>query len=291
MAEADREPVGGHRPVSDAVRDRLSVRRALGGELLSIVNLLGRPLLNAVGTRVGKVDDVVVRWERNSPYPQVVAVLARVGKGYAVVAVGDVTISQTSVELRSDRQVVARPGRQKGDVALARDVLDHQLVDLAGVQVVRANDVYLFDGPSGWELAGVDVGVRAFLRRLGPRRRRCPPPVRAIDWAELQSFVPRFTEEAAPNEGPADAAGEVGGAVKLGVPARDLKKLRAKDVASLLADLGRGQQAQVAALAPQSAAAEVLRQLDPAKRDALLAELNEDDRRRLERLLNGEPMS
>jgi hypothetical protein len=288
MAEADREPAKGRRPVSDAVRERLSVRHALEGQLLSLVNLLGRPLLDVEGTRVAKVDDVVVRWESNSAYPRVVAVLARVGKGYAVVASDDVTISQTGARLRSDGQVVALPVRQKGDVALGRDVLDHQLVDLAGVEVVRANDVYLFDSPNGWELTGVDVAVRAFLRRLGPRRRTCPPPVRAIDWADLQSFVPRFTDEALPNEpGPADAAGEVGGAVKLGVPARDLKKLRAKDVVSLLAELGRGPQAQVAALAPQSAAAEALRQLDPAQRDALLAELNEEDRRRLEQLLNG----
>jgi hypothetical protein len=289
MADADREPVKGRRPVSDAVRERLSVRRALEGQLVSLVNLLGQPLLDVEGTRVAKVDDVVVRWERNRAYPRVVAILAGVGKGHAVVGADDITISQTGVKLLADRQVVARPVRQKGDVALARDVLDHQLVDLAGVQVVRANDIYLFDSPNGWELAGVDVAVRAFLRRLGPRRHTCPPPVRAIDWADLQSFVPRFTDDALADEpGPADAAGEVGGAVKLGVPARDLKKLRAKDVASLLAELGRGQQAQVAALVPQSAAAEALRQLDPAQRDALLAELNEDDRRRLEELLNGE---
>jgi hypothetical protein len=287
MAEGDGEPIKGRRTVSDAVRERLSVRRALEGQLVSLVNLLGRPLLNNVGTRVATVDDVVVRWERDSAYPRVVAVLARTGKVYAVVAADDISISQTGVQLRSDRHMVARPVRQKGDVALARDVLDHQLVDLAGVEVRRANDIYLFDGPNGWELAGVDVASRAFLRRLGPRRRSCPPPLRAIDWAELQSFVPRFTDAALPIEpGPADAAGEVGGAVKLGVPARDLKKLRAKDVASLLAEPGRGQQAQVAALVPQSAAVEALRQLDPAQREALMAELSQDDRQRLEEILN-----
>jgi sporulation protein YlmC with PRC-barrel domain len=147
MADADGEAGKGRRPVSDALRERLSVRRALEGQLVSLVNLLGRPLLDVEGTRVGKVDDVVVRWERNSAYPRVVAILARVGKGYAVVAADDITISQTGVKLRSDRQVVARPVRQRGDVALARDVLDHQLVDLAGVEVVRANDVYLFMAP------------------------------------------------------------------------------------------------------------------------------------------------
>jgi hypothetical protein len=53
-----------------------------------------------------------------------------------------------------------------GDVALAREVLDRQVVDTSGVQVVRAADAYLVDGPQGWELAGIDVGLRSFGRRL-----------------------------------------------------------------------------------------------------------------------------
>jgi len=261
------------------------VRRALAGELISLANLLGRPLLDDAGTKVATVDDVVVHWVRGSSYPRVVAVLARIGKGYGLVGDQDVTITQRSVRLRTGRQIVAKPVRQKGYVALARDVLDHQLVDVAGVQVVRANDVYLFGGVHGWELAGVDVGVWAFLRRLGRRRRMCPPPVRAIDWADLQSFVPRYLDASLPESEPAAAAGEVGGAVRLAVPAGDLKKLRAQDIAAILAELGRGQQAQVAALAPASTAAEALAQLSPPQRQALLAELTEEDRRRLEGLL------
>jgi Mg/Co/Ni transporter MgtE len=58
-------------------------------------------------------------------------------------------------------------------------------------------------------------------------------------------------------------------------------------VAAILAELGRGQQAQVAALAAPSPAVEALLQLDPARRDALLAELSETDRARLKALLNG----
>jgi hypothetical protein len=50
------------------------------------------------------------------------------------------------------------------------DVLDHQLVDLVGLEVRRANDIHLLDRPNGWELTGVDVASRAFLCRLGPRR-------------------------------------------------------------------------------------------------------------------------
>jgi hypothetical protein len=184
--------------------------------------------------------------------------------------------------------MVSRPVRTEGDVALARDVLDHQLVDISGVQVVRAADVYLLNREQGWELAGIDVGLRSLARRLLPRRRVCPPPDRAIDWADLQAFVPRFTDDALPGEhGPAATAGEVGGSVQFAGSAANLKKLRAGEVTAILANLGRGQQAQVAAQAEPSAAADALHQLDPARRAALLAELSESDRTRLEAMLGG----
>jgi Mg/Co/Ni transporter MgtE len=65
-----------------------------------------------------------------------------------------------------------------------------------------------------------------------------------------------------------------------------LHKLRAQQVASLLDSLGRREQAQLAVLTDSSTVAEVLRELEPAKLDALLAELDETDRARLLVLLS-----
>jgi hypothetical protein len=273
--------------LSAALHERIAARRTIADQAISLAHLLGRRVVNEEGTRVGKVSDIVVRWDAAVANPPVVAVLVGVGSGLAAVDLQDVTLTQTGVRLRSGRQMVSRPVRAEGDVALARDVLDRQLVDVAGVQVVRAADVYLLNGPRGLELAGIDVGVRSFTRRLFPKRRICPLPDRAIDWADLQTFVPRFPDAALPGKGPAAAAGIIGGGVQLARPASELKKLRASDVAAILAELGRGQQAQVAALAAPSAAVEALRQLDPAQRAALLAELSESDRQRLQAMLEG----
>jgi sporulation protein YlmC with PRC-barrel domain len=279
-------PRQGRGRVTGTLRQRLAVRQGIARRMVSLANLLGRPVVNDVGTTVGKVSDVVVQWSGTTPYPKVTGVLVTAGRGFGLVDVADVELSQTKVALRTAQVAVARPERSPGDVALARDVLDHQLVDLAGVQVVRAADVYLVDAPGGWELGGVDVGLRAFGRRLLPRRRHCPPPVRAVDWSELQSFTPRFADESLPRpEDPAAAAGQIGAAVRLSVPAARLNRLRAAEVAAVLAQLGRGEQAQVAALATSEAAAAALATLEPAQREALMAELSEPDRRRLMALL------
>ena len=270
------------------LRGRLSGRRAVAGELISLAQLLRRPVVDPTEARVGRVSDIVVRWEAGVKHPRVIGVLMSVGRGFTFVAARDATLEQWGVRLRSKQFLVATPERHKDDVVLARDLLDHQLIDIAGVQVVRAADVYLARIPDGWELAGIDVGLRSLVRRLLPQRRHsCPPPNRAIDWADLHAFVPRSFDPTSPGiRDPAAGAGTIGSSVQLASTAGELHKLRARQVASLLDSLGRREQAQLAVLTDSSTAAEVLRELDPAKLDALLAELDETDRARLLVLLS-----
>lgn len=268
------------------MRDHLAVRRALSGQLISLAQLVGRPIQDPQGTIVSRINDVVVRWDSGATHPPVTGILADARKGYAFIAIRDVLLGQTGVHLRSAKLVVGTPVRAEGDVALARDVLDRQLVDVAGVEVVRAADVYLVNWVNGWELAGIDVGQRALFRRLLPQRWTRPTPDRFIDWADLQAFVPRFDDTSGVNPShPAASAGVTGSSVQLASPAADLHRLRAKDVAALITDLDRPQQAQLATLAEPSAVAQALRELEPAKLEALLSELDDNDRTRLMALL------
>jgi sporulation protein YlmC with PRC-barrel domain len=269
------------------IRDQVVFRQALAGELISLANLVGRPIVDPAGNRVGRVSDVLVRWNRGTTHPPVVALLVKIGKGLATVAAGEVVLTQSVVRLRSTRTTASVAARQAGEVALAGDVLDHQLVDVTGVQVVRAADVYLARVRSGWELAGIDVGVWALLRRLWPKRKSCPVPDRALDWGDLQAFVPRFADQTpAGDPAPAAAAGQSGSSVQIAYPAAQLHRLRAREVAGLLSGLDRAGQTQLAELADTPTVAEALADLDPAKVDALLGELDEADRAKLRGLLS-----
>jgi sporulation protein YlmC with PRC-barrel domain len=162
--------------------------------VISLAHILGRPVRNAAGTRIGRVNDIVVQWGVGDEHPPVTGVFVQVRGARAVVQQSDVTLSQTEIRLRTDAQMEWRPVWGDDDVALARDVLDRRLVDASGVQVVRAADAYLLNGPQGWELAGIDVGVLSFGRRIVARRRACPPPDRVIDWTQLRLLVPGFTD-------------------------------------------------------------------------------------------------
>jgi magnesium transporter len=270
-------------------RKHFALNGALADRVISLAHILGRPVRTAAGTRIGRVSDIVVRWDAGNEHPPVTGIFVKVRGTQAVVQQADVRLSQTEIRLRSDARMKWRPVWGDDDVALARDVLDRQLVDTSGVQVVRAADAYLLNGPQGWELAGIDVGLLSFGRRLVTRRRACPPPDRVIDWAQLQAFVPRFTDTTAAWESaPATAAGTAGSGLQSGCAAAQLRELRGPEVAALLADLGRHKQAELVAMADPSSAVEALRQLDSDHRVALLAVLDEADRARLLAMLNGD---
>jgi len=272
------------------VRRRSERRRAgrmLHGQLISLVGLLHRPILDPDGTRIGRVDDLVIRWTKDDDYPPVAGILTRVGRGLVLIPVDDVDVSQTAVRLRTSRLEVHKPVRQAEHMALARDVLDHQLVDVGGVQVVRAADVYLVAAQDGLRLAGVDVSQRAFFWRVLPFRPAFRSPGRLIEWAQLQAFAPRSVDDADERQeaDPTSGAGVVGEPIRLAISADDLQTMGPVEVARVLAELGRDASAQLVSMTEPVTAAAALRSLRPDARDALLEALDPTDRARLDALI------
>ncbi len=304
-ASADGTPeTSRHRPRANRLvaRQAFAVRRALAGELISLAGLLGRPVLDLSGSKVGKVRDVAVR-PAAKDHPPVVSVLASFGKGHALLAAGEVTLTQSAVHLNVADYVLSDPAWPSGVLALAQNVLDHQVIDVRGIEVVRAADVYLVRFGDVWELAGVDVGPWSLVRRLLPRTRGCPPPERLIDWTDLHAFAsegrgpdggarakcgPFAAGAAGPGDPGGDNASTAATRVQLSSPAAKLHTLKARDVAALLGELGRHQQAALtAALGQSSTVVDALRQLEPAQLEALLGELDQHDQARLRALLDG----
>ena len=257
-------------------QQRLLATRSLRDHLISLAGIVNGPVLNHQAEEVGTVVDVVARWDGQEPYPPVTGLVLRVGRRVAFVSIDQVAdVTHDRVQLRTSRLDVREFARRAGEVMLGKDVIDHQLVDIDGVQVIRAADLYLAWMPSvptgaaaaaagagagsGAErvlrLVGADVSVQTLLRRLGPKRwRGRPTPERVIDWSNIQPF-----------------AGEVR-AVKLRSTNVGLHRLRPGELADLLEDLGRsGRQELLASLGPEMAA-DALEEMDPEELGALLRE-------------------
>jgi CBS domain-containing protein/sporulation protein YlmC with PRC-barrel domain len=249
----------GHR--FGAYTQRGTTLRQVRQEIISLVGLTGRPVLNQAGEEVGQVVDLVARVHNGDDYPAITGLVIRVGRRRAYLdaaAIGHV--GPRSVTLRTARMDLREFQRREGEVLLARDILDHQLVDTDEVQVIRAADLYLAQVGDQVRLVGVDVSLQTLLRRLGPKRWRWrPTPDRVIDWAAIESFGADSPEEPA--------------AVKLRTPHSSLRRLRPSELADVLEGLGRPGRREVLASLDHELAADALEEMEPDELTALLREV------------------
>ncbi|SEL04994.1 magnesium transporter MgtE N-terminal domain-containing protein [Streptacidiphilus jiangxiensis] len=228
--------------------------------LVSLAGLTGRPVLNPVGDEVGRVVDVVARLYGNEPYPPVTGLVVRVGRRRSFLTASAIgQIHADRVQLKSARMDLSEFVRRPGEVLLGRDVLDHQLVDVDGVQVNRAADLYLAPVGGRVLLVGVDVSLPTLLRRLGPKRWQTrATPDRVVDWQTVAPFAENATD------GPAE--------VKLNASRSALHRLRPAELADLLEDLGRAERQQLLAMLDPAHAADALEEMEPAELENLLRE-------------------
>jgi CBS domain-containing protein len=244
---------------------RLLTNQAVADALISAAGLVNCPVLDRGGAEVGRVVDLVVRWH-GEPYPPVTALVVRVARRKVYVPIDQVeTLDSDRVTLRSARLDLRDFDRRPGEVVLNGDVVDHQLVDVDGVRVVRAADLYLARVGDEYRLVGVDVGFQTLLRRLGPSRRRVRAvPGRVIDWAAIQPFG---TGNGADDD-PAAPPGEV----RLQKSNHALRRLRPAELADLLEELGREERQELLSALEPETASDALEEMEPDELGALLRE-------------------
>ena len=228
------EKAGLHDVRARRTRERASAR-ALQGSLISLAGLVGSPVRDASGKPVGKLRDVVVHWTRAAVHPHATAIVIRSGGRDALVGMRWVDIEAPApVRLRSSAVYARTLERRPADVALAYDVLDRQVVDTNGMQLVRPADVYLVDIDGLIEVAGIEVGVGARLRRIGPRRLRARArPQRVIDWATIRAFAPARSDGVGRGRRH-ELAGQAGAGLQLAVSAAEVRRLRPSEVEDAL---------------------------------------------------------
>ena len=170
--------------------ERLTALRHVQNALVNLAGLVGRPMQDQTGAEIGSVVDVVARWDGRMPHPPVTNLIVKVGRRRGWPPIGAVEdLRHDLVGLRSAQPDLRDFIRRHGEVELARDVVDHQLVDTYGAQLVRASDLYLARVADIVQLVRVDVGFASLLRRLAPARLRTKPtPEKVIDSAGITSF-------------------------------------------------------------------------------------------------------
>lgn len=251
--------------------------------------LIGLPLLDQDGDVVGYLSDLIARIEVNGHpqrYPHVTGLVVRPGGrggppperltgrqmrhpppgGHAFFARWNVVarLEEHGIVLHSTHFDLRPFRRREGEVLLAKDVLDKQLVDLRGRRVVRANDVILAAGPTlpALIVLGVDISTGALLSRLLPAAlaRKIEPWLhrRLIPWDDIEVFT-------------TDAPG-----VRLRLKHEKLRRLHPADLAALVEQLPRAGGAELLAALDEPLAADTIEGLDAPAQAALLAGMPPD---------------
>jgi hypothetical protein len=242
-----------------APSDSALARKQVVDSLVSVAGLIGRPVRDEAGHDIGKLIDIVAR-HGTATYPPVTGLIVKVGPRRSFIEASQIaSMSNDEVRLSSTRVHLSDFVRREGESLLDADVLDHQILDVDGMRVVRSSDAYLARVDREFVIVGVDVSFRSFVRRIIPGAyRRRPTPNHVLDWAAVESL-----------------AGGVG-PVRTSSSRSKLSQMRPADLADLIEDLsGREQEVLLDLLEPE-VAADVLEEMESTELVALFRGLDDE---------------
>jgi sporulation protein YlmC with PRC-barrel domain len=217
-----------------ATARRTLVGRELRGQALCVrlTDVIGRPVTDAAGRRLGRVDDLAV--DHAKRFPRVIAIAIRRRRRLTVVPWDRVT------DVHAER-VAVMPGGQAPapGVFLVRDLLDAQVVDIAGRRLARVSDILLDRDGAVVRVVAVDVGIGSVVRRLGLRRLGDRLPRELLAWDALHVASGRGHE------------------LQLASPAAAVHGLQPAELAELISRLHPDRGAEVLAAVPAERARRV----------------------------------
>lgn len=279
-------------------------RKSIRESLVSLAGLIGKPVKYQGGKEIGRLVDVVVRHGEDS-YPPVSGLIIKVGQSKSFIDGARISkLAQNEIELSSAKVDLTEFTRREGESLLEADVLDHQIVDVNGLRVVRSSDLYLAPLDREIRVVGVDISFKAFVRRIFPGALgRGPIPKHVIDWANVASLahgtgVVKSTESRAAlgQLRPADLADliedlagrERNALIEMLDPdlaADALEEMEDEELQGLLRGLSAQRSAELVSRMEPDEGAEVLRDLDDNHRESILLEMDVSVAKQLRKLV------
>ncbi|HEY6041731.1 MAG TPA: CBS domain-containing protein [Anaerolineae bacterium] len=216
--------------------------------------LINRDVRTNKGALVGKLRDVLILPANGGgeKYPRVVAlaVAQRQTREPALIP------WEGTEDLAGNRIILQKPAQtayqtRGGEIWLARDVLDKQVIDTNDHRMVRVNDLEFGKIGTDYRLINVDIGGRGLLRRLGleDTAERIAEvlhqdmPGRALAWNAMD-FLPS-------------------GGLRVQVPREKIKELHPADIAEILEDVGPRVGAELIRHLADEQVADTLEELEP----------------------------
>ena len=250
--------------------------------MIYLSQMLGKPVLDAEGERIGVISDLAI--QTGEVFPRVTS-LAFKGPGNVPFMISWRKYVEGYDGEQLQLQVPATGIRfsylQPEEVLLARDLLNRQIVDTQGMKVVRVNDLKLSSSGRQLRLLGAEVGLRGILRGLAPWIERAAVAIAKRFGKKLGEQIIAWNYM--------DLLDRDLSKVQLSVTHTRLEELHPADVADILEQLDPAQRATVFQYLDDERAgdaisemedenqADVIDEMDDARASKLLGNMDPDD--------------
>ena len=225
-------------------------------------DLLGQPVRYEDESRpMGRLYDISGSTQTSYPLAASLDIIPRKGHGHQLVpwsAVKSMTPQETVICRTTEPAPAA-------DFWARRDVLDDQVVDISGAQVLRVNDVHLIYSENKLIFGHVEVGLRGILRRLRFERPVAFLAQWLFDYTLKDSFVTwRHIQVLSP--------GGVPGGVRVSKLSERLADIHPAELADILEQLGvKDRQVLFNSLSVETAA-DTLEEINPEFQRTLVSQ-------------------
>ena len=238
------------------------------GRVLLLSRLIGREVQTADGRRIGRLADLSIRLHAERPVVEQLVVTRPNAPALVlpcevtIFGSDHVTLGVRAAEFPRFETPALSEALAADEILLKRDVLDTQIVDVAGQRLARVADVLLARTPSGrLEALGVEVGFSGVLRRL--RLGGGSAGEDMVAWSELH------------------LTSERGHQVQLATPRSAVHRLDARALAALVSRVDTESAGEILAAKEPSVAAEAVRSADPDVGERVLRAMGESQSARI----------
>lgn len=235
----------------------------------SLTLLLGTPVTEPQGRLMGRLKDIAVATGADAG--KIAGLVLKTKKGRELVPATEIRNTPSgALELRSVDALQPLRG-DENFILLKQDLLDRQIIDVHGRKVVRVNDVDLqwfsHEEKQDLRVREVEVGLRGAVRRLF---------LGVIPKRTLDGLARHFPARVIPWEFVDVIEVDPARRVKLKIEHERLAQLHPSDIADILEDLAPAEREAILTTLDEEVAAETLEEVDPRLQKSMVELLDSE---------------
>lgn len=235
----------------------------------TLTTMLGTPVTDVQGRLRGQVKDLAIGTGADAG--KVAGLVLKTRKGSTLIpATGLRQTPSGALELREETEPKSLRGGEDY-ILLRQDLLDRQIIDVHGRKVVRVNDVDLQwfkqDGLEDLRVREVEVGLRGAVRRIFQG---------ALPAGALDALARKIPARVIPWEFVDMIEVDPARRVKLKIEHERLAQLHPSDIADILEELAPAEREAVLTTLDEEVAAEALEEVEPKLQKSMVESLDSE---------------